>query len=911
MDENNVTLKERDPVCGMAVDPARTAHTAEHAGKRYFFCCAGCATKFRADPDKYLHLEATDPVCGMTVDPARTPHKAEHGGKTYYFCCAGCATKFRADPQKYLQPKPAATDHGNGPLVELSGATPSEHGSHSPLVQLGSPVAPVAKPSAPSEGSLVQSGAPKPAPPGRAAPKSTAWICPMDPEVRKTEPGPCPKCGMALEPEMPVAPATRTEYTCPMHPEIVRSEPGACPICGMALEPRTVAVEEEEENPELTLMSRRFWISAVLTVPVLALGMIPARALAQIVPAGAIGWIQFVLATPVVLWGGWPFFQRGWASLVNRSLNMFSLIALGTGTAYLYSVVAILFPGVFPATFRMASGEVPVYFEAAAAITTLVLLGQVLELRARSRTSTAIRSLLKLSPKTARRVRSDGTEIDVPVENISPGDVLRVRPGERVPVDGVVIGGSSSIDESLVTGEPIPVEKSAASRVTGGTVNGTGSFTMRAERVGSETLLAQIVRMVSDAQRSRAPVQKLADQVASYFVPAVVLCSVLTFLVWSLVGPSPRMAHALLNAVAVLIIACPCALGLATPMAIMVGTGRGALAGVLVKNAEALEVLGKVDTLVVDKTGTLTEGKPRVAAIVPAPGADESQVLRIAASLERASEHPLAAAILAAAKERAVPLADAKEFSSHTGKGITGLIGGGAAALGNRALFAGLKIDVSSIESRAAVLEAEGQTVVFVADDGKLAGLISVSDPMKSTTPDAIESLHRQGIRIAMITGDSRASAEAVARKLGIDEVNAGVLPDQKGAIIKRLQTEGHTVAMAGDGVNDAPALAQANVGIAMGTGTDVAIESAGITLLRGDLRGIVRARTLSRATMRNIRQNLFFAFIYNTVGVPIAAGVLYPFFGLLLSPIIASAAMTFSSVSVITNALRLRRLQL
>jgi Cu+-exporting ATPase len=851
--------------------------------------------------EEKTQVKERDPVCGMTVDPSQAKHTAEHAGKTYYFCCAGCATKFRADPEKYLQPKAPAAAPGHEPLVQLgapkaAAAAHADHSTHG------------------AHGSLVQLGAPKAAQPAAAASKSAAYVCPMDPEVRAEEPGPCPKCGMALEPEVPQAPATRVEYTCPMHPEIVRPEPGSCPICGMALEPRTVTVEEEA-NPELKLMSRRFWVCTALTIPVLVLGMVPP--VAHLFPGHAAAWIQFGLATPVVLWGGWPFFQRGWASLVNRSLNMFSLIALGTGTAYLYSVAAILFPGAFPATFRMAGGEVPVYFEAAAAITTLVLLGQMLELRARSRTSSAIRSLLKLSPKTARLVRADGTEIDVPVEQITPGDVLRVRPGERVPVDGAVTEGASSIDESLVTGEPIPVEKSAGSRVTGGTVNGTGSFLMRAERVGSETLLAQIVRMVSDAQRSRAPVQKLADKAAAYFVPAVVLCSVLTFIVWSMIGPSPKMAHALLNAVAVLIIACPCALGLATPMAIMVGTGRGALAGVLVKNAEALEVLGKVDMLVVDKTGTLTEGRPRVASIVPAPGAEEtpglneSEVLRVAAALERASEHPLAAAILAAAKERKINLADAKEFRSHTGKGVTGAIDGRAAALGNRALLSELHIDAGEFDARAKELELDGHTVVFVVSDGKLVGLIGVSDPVKATTLDAIKDLHHQGIRIAMLTGDSRSTAEAVARKLGIDDVNAGVLPDQKGAIVKRLQEQGHIVAMAGDGVNDAPALAQANVGIAMGTGTDVAIESAGITLLRGDLRGIVRARTLSRATMRNIRQNLFFAFVYNSVGVPVAAGVLYPFFGLLLSPIIASAAMTFSSVSVISNALRLRRIAL
>ncbi|MGH9716542.1 MAG: heavy metal translocating P-type ATPase [Candidatus Acidiferrales bacterium] len=861
--------------------------------------------------EENVQAKERDPVCGMAVDPSRTTHSAEHLGKTYYFCCAGCSTKFRADPEKYLQPKPPAPEHAHSPLIQLGGPK-APASAASTLVGLGAPKAAAA----PRDGHapLTLTGGEKPAQPATVAPKSTTYVCPMDSDVRANEPGPCPKCGMALEPEVPQAPATRVEYTCPMHPEVVRSEPGSCPICGMALEPRTVTVEEEE-NPELKLMSRRFWICVALTIPVLVLGMIPS--VARLVSVRAADWIQFGLATPVVLWGGWPFFQRGWASLVNRSLNMFSLIALGTGAAYLYSVAAVLFPGAFPAAFRLASGEVPVYFEAAAGITTLVLLGQMLELRARSRTSTAIRSLLKLSPKTARLVRADGTEIDLPVEQISPGDILRVRPGERVPVDGAVTEGASSADESLVTGEPIPAEKLAGSRVTGGTVNGTGALLIRAERVGSETLLAQIVRMVGEAQRSRAPVQKVADKAAAYFVPAVVLCSVFTFIIWSVVGPSPKMAHALLNAVAVLIVACPCALGLATPMAIMVGTGRGALAGVLVKNAEALELLGKVDMLVVDKTGTLTEGRPRVTSIVPAPsasespGIDESQVLRVAVALERASEHPLAGAILGAAKERGVPLADAKGFRSLTGKGVTGIVDGRPAALGNRELLAELHLEAGNLDSHAKDLEIDGQTVVFVAADGKLVGLIGVSDPLKPTTRDAIKDLHHQGIRIAMLTGDSRRTAEAVARKLGIDEVHAGVLPDRKGAIVKRLQSEGHTVAMAGDGVNDAPALAQANVGIAMGTGTDVAIESAGIALLRGDLRGIVRARTLSRATMRNIRQNLFFAFVYNSVGIPVAAGALYPVFGLLLSPIIASAAMTFSSVSVISNALRLRRVRL
>jgi len=835
-----------------------------------------------------------DPVCGMTVDAERAAAKVEHAGKTYYFCCSACADKFRADPGKYLNTAP-----GNA-----SPADPQEGRPMAPLVQLGGAV-PAALPP--------KSLSPETSAAKTAQHKATVYVCPMDPEVRENHAGACPKCGMALEPDIPPAPVTRIEFTCPMHPEIVRPGPGSCPICGMALEPRTVTVEEED-NSELVDMTRRFWISVALAIPVVALGMsdmIPGQPLMRLLPMRAIGWIQLALATPVVLWAGLPFFQRGWASLVNRSLNMFTLIALGTGTAYIYSVIAILLPGEFPASFRMAGGQVPVYFEAAAAITALVLLGQVLELRARSQTSTAIRSLLKLSPKKARLVRADGTEIDVPVEHIERGDILRVRPGEKLPADGIVTDGSSSVDESLVTGEPIPVEKVAGSRVTGGTVNGTGTLVMRAERVGSETLLAQIVRMVSEAQRSRAPVQKLADHVASYFVPTVVLVAALTFAIWGILGPAPKMAHALLNAVAVLIVACPCALGLATPMAIMVGTGRGALSGILIKNAEALEIMEKVDTLVVDKTGTLTEGKPRVTSMITAPGADDLQVLQLAATLERASEHPLAAAILDVAKARGIAPGDIGDFHSRTGKGVTGAANGQSAALGNRAMLAELGISLGSLDEHAKLLESEGQTVMFVAADGKLAGMIGVSDPVKANAAEAVKQLHREKIRIVMLTGDSRATAEAVARKLGIDEVNAGVLPDQKGAIVKKLQAEGRVVAMAGDGVNDAPALAQADVGIAMGTGTDVAIESAGITLLRGDLLGIVRARALSRATMRNIRQNLFFAFAYNSLGIPIAAGVLYPFFGLLLSPILASAAMTFSSVSVIGNALRLRRVKL
>jgi Cu+-exporting ATPase len=825
---------------------------------------------------------AKDPVCGMSVDPAKAKATASHAGKTYCFCCPGCATKFNADPEKYLNAKPAAP----APLIQLGSAPVKIAAAHPPLAS--------------------HQHAPK----LPASPRTTTYICPMDAEVSQDHPGSCPVCGMALEPAVPVA-ATRTEYVCPMHAEVIRNAPGACPICGMALEPRTVTIDEE--NPELDSMMHRFWIAIALAIPVIVLGMaamLPGMPLMRVIPMRAVGWVEFALATPVVLWCGWPFFQRGWVSIVTRNLNMFTLIAIGTGTAYVYSVAAVLFPGAFSVSFRAATGEVPLYFEAAAAITALVLLGQVLELRARSHTSSAIRELLKLSPKTARLVRADGTEIDMRIEQVFAGDLLRVRPGEKIPVDGIVTEGASSVDESLMTGEAMPVEKSAGTRLTGGTINSTGTLVMRAERVGSETVLAQIVRMVSEAQRSRAPVQQLADRVSSYFVPAVVLISVATFIAWAALGPAPKMSHALLNAVAVLIIACPCALGLATPMAIMVGTGRGALAGILVKNAEALEVLEKVDTVVVDKTGTLTEGRPRVTSIIAAPGFDETQMLRAAASIERASEHPLAASILAAAKEKRVELDDVANFHSLTGKGVTGSVDGRTVALGNRALLAELKTNAASLETQAKVLEAAGQTVMFIALDGAASGLIAVADPIKSTTPEAIAQLHAQGIRVVMLTGDNRATAEAVARQLGIDEVHAEVLPDQKRAVIQQLQESGRRVAMAGDGVNDAPALAQADVGIAMGTGTDVAIESAGITLLRGDLRGVSRARTLSRATMRNIRQNLVFAFLYNSLGVPIAAGLLYPFFGLLLSPIIASAAMTLSSVSVISNALRLGSLK-
>jgi len=738
----------------------------------------------------------------------------------------------------------------------------------------------------------------------RREPQKFAGAGRPDTALKHPDPRPAPAASTAPEAAI---------YTCPMHPEILRDGPGSCPICGMALEPRTV-VAGEEENPELRDMRRRFWVGAVLSVPVLLLGMsdlYPAWSPARFLSPAALNWVQWLLATPVVLWGGWPFFQRGWASIVHRSLNMFTLIALGTGVAYLESLVATLAPGLFPPSFRGHGGQVPVYYEAAAVITTLVLLGQVLELKARSQTSGAIRALLDLAPPTARRLAAGGGDEEVPLDQVRIGDRLRVRPGEKVPVDGAVLEGRSAVDEAMISGEPIPIEKTAGDKVTGGTVNGTGSFVMEAQRVGGDTLLAQIVRMVGEAQRSRAPIQRLADHVAAWFVPIVVAISVATFLVWWRFGPPPSLVYALVNAVAVLIIACPCALGLATPMSIMVGTGKGAQNGVLIKNAEALERFEKVDTLIVDKTGTLTEGKPRLVDVIAREGLAEGELLRLAASLERGSEHPLAAAIVQGAAERGIHPVAVEEFDSLTGKGVSGRVEGRPVALGNRALLADLKADLESWPERAEALRQEGKTVMFVAVDGQVAGLLAVADPVKESTAEAIAQLRGEGLRILMVTGDSRTTALAVAARLGIEEVEAEVLPEAKGGIVERLQKEGRTVAMAGDGVNDAPALARADVGIAMGTGTDVAIQSAAITLLRGDLRGLVRARRLSRATMRNIRQNLFFAFVYNTLGVPIAAGVLYPFFGLLLSPMIASAAMSLSSVSVIGNALRLRKVTL
>ncbi|OGR90330.1 MAG: copper-translocating P-type ATPase [Elusimicrobia bacterium RIFCSPLOWO2_01_FULL_59_12] len=701
-------------------------------------------------------------------------------------------------------------------------------------------------------------------------------------------------------PELPSQPPGAAIYTCPMHPDIRQQGPGPCPKCGMALEPMESPAREEGPDPEWIDMRRRFTGAAVLTVPVFALGMLE-----------KLPWLQMLLATPVVLWGGRPFFQRGWASLVNRHLNMFTLIALGTGAAYAYSVTALLFPDLFPVSFRGPSGDRGLYFEAAAVITTLVLLGQVLELRARIQTSGAIKALLGLSPKTAKRLKADGTEEEIPLAEIRVGDRLRVRPGEKIPADGVVMEGTTSVDESMVSGEPLPVEKAPGDRLTGATLNGTGSVFMRVERVGSDTLLAQIVRLVSAAQRSRAPIQRVADVVSSFFVPAVIAVAVLTFAVWAAWGPEPRMTHAWVNAVAVLIIACPCALGLATPMSIRVGTGRGAAAGVLIKDAEALEIFSKVDTLVVDKTGTLTEGRPRLTSVIPVNGMPERDLLRLAASLERASEHPLAGAIVKGAIEKGVALSNAAGFQSVTGKGVSGEVEGRPVAVGHAGFLEELGIATESLRPAADALRKEGETAMYAAIDGKAAGLLAVADRIKETAAEAIRSLRRDGLRIVMLTGDHRTAADAVARRLGIDEVEAEVLPDQKVESIKRLQAQGRKVAMAGDGINDAPALAQAHVGIAMGTGTDIAMESAGITLVKGDLRGILKARRLSRATMRNIRQNLFFSFVYNALGVPVAAGVLYPFFGLLLSPMIAGAAMAFSSVSVIANALRLRKIDL
>lgn len=805
-------------------------------------------------------MSVTDPVCKMTIEEKDAVATSTYQGTTYYFCSKPCKDKFDKDPEAYLKEKIKKK--------EIISATQKAIGE-------------------------------------------ICYTCPMHPEIKQNETGSCPKCGMALEPVAPSASVTKTEWTCPMHPEIIRDAPGSCPKCGMALEPKTAL--REEENPELIDMTRRFKVGVILTIPLVLIamrGLIPFLTIENLVSPGILKWVEIILATPVVLWAGRPFFVRGWQSVITCNLNMFTLIGLGVGVAYIYSMVAAFLPGIFPASFRKEGGEVGVYFEAAAVIVSLVLLGQVLELKARSKTGVAIKALLGLAPKTAHRIKN-GAEEDIPLEHVNKDDILRVRPGEKIPVDGTVIDGLSSVDESMVTGEPIPVQKQKGDRVVGATVNGTGMIIMKAEKVGADTLLSQIIHLVAEAQRSRAPIQKLADIVAAYFVQIVVAVAALTFILWAWIGPEPRMAHAIINAVAVLIIACPCALGLATPMSIMVAMGKGAMAGVLFKNAEAIEIMKKIDTIVVDKTGTLTIGKPRLINVIPAKGFDEKSVLHFGASIERGSEHPLASAIVKGAEERGVSLTDVDGFESVTGKGVTGRIEGHKIALGNLKLLEDIGVNPGGLLQKAEAMRTEGQTVMFIAVDGKAAGLLGVADPIKETTPEAISAFHKENIRIVMLTGDNRTTAEAVSKKLTLDDVVAEVLPDQKADIVKRLQNEGRIVAMAGDGINDAPALAQAHVGIAMGTGTDVAMESAGVTLVKGDLRGIVRARRLSRATMRNIKQNLFWAFIYNSIGVPVAAGILYPFFGILLSPMIAAAAMSFSSVSVVGNALRLRRAKL
>lgn len=795
---------------------SKTEH--DHQNQRHAHTAQGHAHDHAAVAQDDTH-KVKDPVCGMMVDPHTTQHKAEHAGRPYYFCSAGCHAKFMAEPERYLDPAAAAATA-------------------------------------------------EPVPEG-------------------------------------------TVYTCPMHPEIRQVGPGSCPICGMALEPVLVSLEAGP-NAELIDMTRRFWVGLVLAIPVFILEMGGHLfGLTHAIGQQVSNWLQLILATPVVLWAGWPFFERGWQSLVNRSLNMFTLIAMGTGTAWIYSVVATLAPSIFPDAFRQHDGSVAVYFEAAAVITVLVLLGQVLELRARESTSGAIRALLDLAPKTARIIRDDGTEEEVQLDTVHVGDRLRVRPGEKVPVDGEVLEGRSAVDESMVTGESMPVTKEVGSKAIGGTMNQSGALVIEAEKVGRDTMLSQIVQLVAEAQRSRAPIQRLADQVSGWFVPAVIVIAVLAFIAWSIWGPEPRFSFGLIAAVSVLIIACPCALGLATPMSIMVGVGRGAQAGVLIKNAEALEHMEKVDTIIVDKTGTLTEGRPAVTAIVPAPGFTEEEALRLAASVERASEHPLALAIVRAAEERGIVTAPVTDFDSPTGKGAYGTVEGKRIPLGNAKFLTEQGVDVAPLADEADRLREDGATAIFMGVEGRVAAIFAIADPVKPSTPEALAALKAQGIRVVMLTGDNWTTANAVARQLGIDEVEAEVLPDQKSAVVQRHKAAGEVVAMAGDGVNDAPALAAADVGIAMGTGTDVAMESAGVTLLKGDLTGIVRARRLSEAVMGNIRQNLFFAFIYNALGVPVAAGVLYPFFGILLSPIIAAAAMALSSVSVIANAARLRRVKL
>ncbi|MFZ5785057.1 MAG: heavy metal translocating P-type ATPase [Acidobacteriota bacterium] len=885
-----------DPVCGMKVVDGAGRITRTLGGRAFHFCSYGCAARFESEPERFINVDGAgrpapspgrvslptlpaaaprllgiDPVCGMKVFEREAPITREHEGVTDHFCCNGCAAKFDSDPERYRR---------------APGSEPMD-GAHERARERGTGDR--------EEGNADRAG--------------VAYTCPMDPEVRTDRPGDCPVCGMALEADAPQS-KTRVEYTCPMHPEVVRDGPGDCPICGMALEPRAVA-EAAEDSPELQDMTRRLWISGGFALAVLGLamgGMV--TSLTGVIDQRTSAWLQLALAAPVVLWGGWPFFVRGWRSVLNRSANMFTLIAAGTGAAYLYSVVATLFPALIPGSFR-THGQVPVYFESAAVIVALVLLGQVLELRARARTSDAIRALLSLAPPIARRVGPDGSEEDVPVASLHPGDLLRIRPGERVPVDGVVVEGASSVDESMITGEPMPVEKVPGAPVTGATINGAGALVMRAQKVGADTVLARIVALVAAAQRSRAPIQGLADRVSAVFVPAVVAAAAIAFISWATLGPEPRLAHALVSAVAVLIIACPCALGLATPVSVMVGIGRGAGAGVLFRNAEALERLEKIDTVVVDKTGTLTEGRPSLATIVPSAGVAVDELLAAAAALERASEHPLAAAIVAGARARGVESPTVGSFHALPGRGVTGVIDGRRVALGNEEFLEGFGLSAGELAEAALELRARGETAVFVAAGSRVVGVLGVADPVRATSEAAVRGLRDDGLRVVMVTGDSRATAAAVASTLGIEEVEAGVTPEGKAETVARLQREGRRVAMAGDGTNDAPALARADVGIAMGGGTDVAIESAGVTLVHGDVAGVLRARRLSRAVMRNIRQNLFWAFAYNALGVPIAAGALYPVLGIVLSPMIAAAAMSLSSVTVISNALRLQRVRL
>jgi len=852
-----------DPVCGMDVK-IDSPHSSEYDGHQWHFCSAHCRDKFDAKPDQFT----VDSVCGMHVKP-ESLHRIKYDDLSYRFCSEKCKEKFSDSPDTFTAKEKSCC---------------KQHHDHSHHINKTSVA---------------------------GNPEAT-YFCPMCPGQEQQGPGTCQVCGMALEPMVIPTLNEKTEYVCPMHPEVISDEPGLCPKCGMALELRTVTIEED--HTELDDMTRRFKVSAFLSIPVFILAMVADLApswLPSFLSMGLVQWIEFTLATPVVLWGGWPFFERFALSVKTWNLNMFTLVGLGVGVAWIYSVVALLLPGLFPPLMQMEGGFVDVYFEAAAVITALVLLGQVLELRARSRTNEAIKLLLGMAPKTARLVKADGTEIDVPMEDVQVGDTLRIRPGEKVPVDGVVTEGDSLVDESMVTGEPVAVEKFVGETLIGATVNANGSLLMQARKVGADTLLSQIVNMVADAQRSRAPIQKMADTVAGYFVPVVIVIAAFTFGAWFFIGPEPRLAHAIINAVAVLIIACPCALGLATPISIMVGTGRGATAGVLIKNAEVLEVMEKVNTVVVDKTGTLTEGKPKLSTVIITHNDSEDEVLRLAASIERASEHPLAAAIISGSEQRKLQLEMVEDFMAVTGKGVQARINSRAILLGNARLMQDHQVDIQDVTADVKTHQLAGETVMYLAADKQLIGLIGVSDPIKASTPHAIKELRDEGIEVVMLTGDNHNTAAAVAAKLGIERFEADVLPDQKAAVIKALQAEGKTVAMAGDGINDAPALAQAHVGIAMGTGTDVAMESAGVTLIKGDLTGIVRARRLSRATMKNIRQNLFFAFIYNSAGVPIAAGALYPIFGLLLSPVIAAAAMSFSSVSVIINALRLRNAKL